>query len=63
VAEEDGALTTAPWILTYSKSENATSVRRLADRGLSFEIAAMGHGTPLTENGTEALADLARQFD
>lgn len=63
VAEADGALTTAPWILTYSKSENADSVRALAGRNLSFEIAAMGHGTPITENGAEALDDLARQFN
>ncbi|MFB6228490.1 MAG: MBL fold metallo-hydrolase [Halobacteriales archaeon] len=62
VAEEDGSLTTAPWILTYSTSENAASVRALADSGRSFDIATMGHGTPLTENGREALAELARQF-
>lgn len=62
VAEENGTLTTAPWIFTYSKPENATSVRALADRDLSFEIAAMGHGTPITENGTAALDDLARQI-
>ena len=63
VAEEDGALTTPPWILTYNTSENADSVRTLADADLSFSIAAMGHGTPITENGTEALVELARQSD
>ena len=63
VAEEDGSLTTAPWILTYSASENADSVRALVDSGFSFTIAAMGHGTPITENGTDALLKLARQSD
>ena len=63
VAEEDGSLTTPPWIFTYDTSENADSVRTLADSDLSFSIAAMGHGTPITENGTEALVELARQSD
>jgi glyoxylase-like metal-dependent hydrolase (beta-lactamase superfamily II) len=62
VAEEDGSLTTAPWILTYSTSENVDSVRELADSDFSFDIAAMGHGTPVTENGSEALAELARKL-
>jgi len=61
VAEEDGSLTTAPWILTYSTSENTNSVRALADSDRSFDIAAMGHGTPITENGSEALVELARR--
>jgi glyoxylase-like metal-dependent hydrolase (beta-lactamase superfamily II) len=63
VAEEDGSLTTAPWILTYSTSENADSVHALVDSSLSFTIAAMGHGTPITENGSETLVELARQSD
>jgi len=62
VAEEDGSLTTASWLLAYSTSENAASVRALADSGRTFDIAAMGHGTPITENGSDALAALARQF-
>jgi glyoxylase-like metal-dependent hydrolase (beta-lactamase superfamily II) len=60
VAEDDGALTTAPWILTYDTSENANSVRELAARNPSFEVAAMGHGMPVTENGAAALDELAR---
>lgn len=63
VAEEDGALSTAPWILTYSTSENEASIRALAGRGLPFEIAAMGHGKPITEHGAEALDDLARRVN
>lgn len=63
VSEEDGALTTTPWIFTYDTSENADSVRAVASRNFSFEIAAMGHGTPIIENGAEALAELARQFN
>jgi glyoxylase-like metal-dependent hydrolase (beta-lactamase superfamily II) len=63
VSEENGALTTTPWIFTYNQSETADSVRALANRDLSFEIAAMGHGTPIIENGTEALDELAQQLN
>ena len=63
VAEEEGSLTTPPWIFTYSTSENADSVRALADSDLSFDIAAMGHGTPITENGSEALVEFARRSE
>ena len=61
VAADGGALTTPPWILTYSTSENRASIRRFADYGPSFEVAAVGHGDPLTTNGSGALADLARR--
>ena len=63
VSEEDGSLTTPPWILTYSASENANSVRTLADSDFSFDIAVVGHGTPIAENGSEALVELARRLD
>jgi hypothetical protein len=63
VAEEDGSLTTTPWILTYNTSETANSVRVLTDSDFSFDIAAMGHGTPITENGSEALVELARRSE
>ena len=35
------------------------SIRALADRDLSFEIACPGHGDPIATGGAEALAALA----
>lgn len=63
VAGNDGSLTTAPQILAYSSQENARSVRELAARNVSFEIAAVGHGDPLVEGGSRALDELARRLD
>lgn len=63
VAGDDGALKTPPWILAYSNRRNRRSIRALADRRLSFEIACMGHGDPLSEGGDEALASLAAEWE
>lgn len=63
VAGDDGALKTPPRLLAYSSRENAQSVRNLAARHLSFEIAGMGHGNPIVEGGDRALDDLARRLD
>ena len=62
VAERDGSLTTPPWLLTRDPSENAASIRALADAGPPFEVAAMGHGEPLAAGGSDALGDLARRL-
>lgn len=61
VAGDDGALETLPWPLADSNTQNRRSIGELADRNLSFEIACMGHGDPLTSGGDEALAALAEQ--
>lgn len=44
-----------PWPLVDDNSVNNDSVRKLAERELSFEIACVGHGDPLTSGGDEAL--------
>ena len=62
VAERGGSLTTPPWPLTRNPSENAASIRALADAGPSFAVAAMGHGEPLAAGGSDALGDLARRL-
>jgi glyoxylase-like metal-dependent hydrolase (beta-lactamase superfamily II) len=62
VAEDGGELGTPPWPLAYSNTQNRQSVRALARRNLSFEIACMGHGAPLAAGGAEALAALADRY-
>ncbi len=62
VAERGGSLTTPPWPLTRDPSENAASIRALADAGPPFAVAAMGHGEPLATGGSDALRDLARRL-
>ena len=61
VAEDDGTLGTPPWPLTHDNGQNRRSIRELAERDLSFEIACMGHGDPLTSGGDDALAVLANR--
>jgi len=56
----DGRLGTLPWPLAHDNSENRRSIRALADRDPSFDIACMGHGDPLEQGGDRALAHLAR---
>jgi glyoxylase-like metal-dependent hydrolase (beta-lactamase superfamily II) len=50
-----------PLPMTADPGRNRESVRSLAARALPFEVAAMGHGTPLREGGADALADLANR--
>lgn len=59
VVADDGRLRTPPWYFAYSPGENARSIRALAERDLGFEVAAPGHGRPLTTGGARALDDLA----
>lgn len=59
VTGDDGALGTLPWLLAYDARRNRHSIRALADRDISFEIACMGHGDAVVEGGDEALKSLA----
>ncbi|WP_440991980.1 MBL fold metallo-hydrolase [Haloarchaeobius baliensis] len=63
VRETDGSLGTLPWPLAYDDRRNDESIRSLADRGLGFEFACMGHGDPITARGDEVLARLAAALD
>jgi len=58
---DDGKLTTPIRLDSYDMDELAASVRDLAARAGEFEVAAMGHGDPLTSGGSRALADLAER--
>jgi glyoxylase-like metal-dependent hydrolase (beta-lactamase superfamily II) len=59
VRESGGRLEPSPWALSYDTDEVDRSIRRLADSAPDFEIAAMGHGTPIMRNGGERLRELA----
>ena len=61
VRESEGKLEASPWAMSYDTDEVARSVRRLADRAPDFEVAAMGHGTPIVRNGGVRLRELAHQ--
>lgn len=59
VREEGGRLEASPWAMSYDTDEVERSVRRLAREVPSFEMAAMGHGTPIMRHGGERLRELA----
>lgn len=59
VMGDDGALDTPPWPLADNNSLNIESIDRLVDQDLSFQIACMGHGEPVTSGGDNALERLA----
>ncbi|WP_128476439.1 MBL fold metallo-hydrolase [Halorussus pelagicus] len=61
VREEGGKLETSPWAISYDTGEVARSVRRLSDTAPDFEVAAMGHGTPIMRGGSERLRELAER--
>ena len=59
VRETDGTLEPSPWYVSYDAGQVERSIRELADRAPSFAVAGMGHGTPLTTDGSGALERLA----
>lgn len=59
VREHGGALKPSPWALSYDKTQVTASIRGLIDRAPEFEIAAMGHGVPFRQHGSDRLAELA----
>ncbi|MFC6862884.1 MBL fold metallo-hydrolase [Halomicroarcula sp. GCM10025817] len=61
VWEDDGVLTTPIRFDSYDMVELRASVVELAERIPPFEVAAMGHGDPLSVGGFEALAALASE--
>jgi glyoxylase-like metal-dependent hydrolase (beta-lactamase superfamily II) len=57
--ESDGALAVPPGLLNYETDEVEASIRTFADRGPDFDVAAIGHGEPLSSGGARALDGLA----
>ena len=61
VTESDGALEPSGWVISYDTDTVCDSIRSLADRAPAFDVACVGHGTPLT-GGRDALRALAREL-
>lgn len=59
VVEDDGELSVAPWYLNDDTDRSRESVRILSASLPPFDVAAMGHGDPLPEDGDDALSALA----
>jgi len=62
VQEDDGRLTPSPWLVSYDTTTVRDSVRRLADQAPPFAVAGMGHGTPLSTDGSDVLDRLAAEL-
>lgn len=62
VWERDGALTIPIWLDSYDMDELRESVRRFATVAPPFELACVGHGDPLTVDGSTALVDLVERL-
>ncbi len=60
VTESDGELESSPWVMSYDTDEVRESIKSLVERAPDFEVACMGHGTPLTSGGSDALRSLVR---
>lgn len=62
VREDDGRLAPSPSLVSYDTETVRDSVHGLADRAPAFAVAGMGHGTPLTTDGSDALERLAAEL-
>lgn len=61
VRSKNGRLRHSPWYISHDTDAVRESVETLASRAPDFEIAAVGHGDPITEGGSDELVRLARQ--
>lgn len=59
VRESDSALKPSPWIISYDTTTVQDSIVSLAEQTSEFDVACIGHGTPLTSGGSDALHTLA----
>lgn len=63
VRERNGDLRPSPWYLSADTGAVRESIRSLATRSPDFDLACVGHGTPVTENGIDRLVQLAKRFE
>jgi glyoxylase-like metal-dependent hydrolase (beta-lactamase superfamily II) len=61
VTESGGALEPSGWVISYDTGTVRDSISALAERAPQFEVACVGHGTPLTSGGGDALLSLAER--
>lgn len=62
VWEEDGRLTPPFWLDSYEMRALRDSIRRFARETPDFDVAAMAHGTPFVEGGSDTLRRLVEEF-
>ena len=62
VWEEEGELTPPFWLDSYDMRDVRESIRRFADRTAPFEVACMGHGTPITTGVYDAVRRLVERL-
>jgi glyoxylase-like metal-dependent hydrolase (beta-lactamase superfamily II) len=60
VRETGGDFERPPWFLNYDHAQAGESIVGFADRAPDYEAACPGHGTPVTESGSERVAACAR---
>jgi glyoxylase-like metal-dependent hydrolase (beta-lactamase superfamily II) len=58
VRESGGALKPSPWLISYDTATVRDSIVSLAERAPEFDVACVGHGTPLATGGSDALGTL-----
>jgi hypothetical protein len=59
VTESDGELQPSPWAISYDTSEIERSIKSFDASAPDFETAAMGHGVPFAQGGSQRLSELA----
>jgi glyoxylase-like metal-dependent hydrolase (beta-lactamase superfamily II) len=59
VTESGGALEPSGWLMSYDTGAVRDSIQSLSAHAAAFDIACIGHGTPLTANGSGAVRSLA----
>ena len=59
VRESGGELKPSNWLISYDTQAVRDSIGSAADRTPEFDVACVGHGTPLTAGGGDALDSLA----
>lgn len=62
VRERAGVLRPPVWWDNYSLKQVHRSIRKLSDRLPNFDVVGMGHGTPLTTDGSRELDRLAQEL-
>ncbi|MFC7082456.1 MBL fold metallo-hydrolase [Halorussus caseinilyticus] len=62
VRETGGRLEASPWAISYDTNEVKQSIRRVVRAAPDFEMAAMGHGTPIMRHGSDRLRELANRL-
>lgn len=61
IVERNGEFRASPWFLSHDTDRARESVRAFAGAA-TFDVAAMGHGTPAATDGSDRLEELAAEL-